>query len=56
MIEDKKILLFDAGGAMDLLCPRCGADGLHHTGLKIIDRAEDEEIATVTTADALILA
>jgi hypothetical protein len=43
MIKDKRISLYDAGGATDLLCPRCGADYLHHTDVTAFDRGEDAE-------------
>ncbi|WP_421933033.1 hypothetical protein [Phenylobacterium sp.] len=41
MINSKDIRTRDAGAAMDLLCPRCGADNLHHFGVTFFERAED---------------
>lgn len=41
MIHSKEILTYDAGGAADLLCPRCGADNLHHIGVVFYERGED---------------
>ncbi len=37
----KFIRIADLGGASDLLCPRCGADNLHHTYVTTFDRSED---------------
>jgi hypothetical protein len=31
-----------------LLCPRCGSDYLHHTGLTVFDRGEDADRVTQT--------
>lgn len=38
----KEIRTYDAGGAMFLLCPRCGADNLHHVAVTFYERGEDE--------------
>lgn len=38
-----------------LLCPHCGSWDIHHMGLKVYDRAEDEKYVTVTTvSDGLV--
>jgi hypothetical protein len=42
MLGSKEIRTYDAGGAADLLCPRCGADNLHHMGVTFYERGEDE--------------
>lgn len=44
----KDLKTVDAGAASDLLCPRCGADNLHHIGVTVFDRKEDAG-ATVKT-------
>jgi hypothetical protein len=41
MIQSKEIRTYDAGGAADLVCPRCGADNLHHIGVVFYERDED---------------
>lgn len=42
MLGSKEIQTYDAGGAADLLCPRCGADNLHHIGVTFYERGEDD--------------
>lgn len=39
----------DMGGALDLLCPRCGADLLHHLSVTVCDRGEDAAHVLRTT-------
>jgi hypothetical protein len=41
MNHSKEIRTYDAGDAADLLCPRCGADDLHHVGAIFYERGED---------------
>lgn len=41
MIHSKEIRTRDAGDVSDLLCPRCGADNLHHVGVVFYERGED---------------
>jgi hypothetical protein len=41
MNHSKEIRTYDAGGAADLLCQRCGADNLHHVGVIFYERGED---------------
>ena len=43
MLNSKTIKTVDLGGAADLLCPRCGADNLHHIGVTFYERGEDDE-------------
>lgn len=42
MMHSKEIRTYDAGGSADLLCPRCGADNLHHVGVVMYERGEDD--------------
>jgi hypothetical protein len=43
VIKSKEIRTRDAGlETSDLLCPRCGADNLHHVGVVFYERGEDE--------------
>jgi hypothetical protein len=41
VVNSKIIKTLDMGGASDLICPRCGADYLHHKGVTVYDRSED---------------
>ena len=41
LIRIKAIGHVDRGSVSNLLCPRCGADNLHHLGVTVFDRAED---------------
>ena len=50
MKTEKAIKTRDAGSASDLLCPRCGADNLHHGDVEVFDRSEDEEQILKTVA------
>lgn len=49
MQTSKEIRTADLGGAADLLCPRCGADNLHHDMVTTYERAEDAETVVETT-------
>lgn len=40
-LTSKTLSIVDMGGVADLLCPRCGADYLHHSAVTVYDRAED---------------
>jgi hypothetical protein len=46
--KSKEIRIEDMGGASDLLCPRCGADLLHHFSVSVFDRSEDAETVVLT--------
>ncbi len=41
LITSKGVRQRDAGEVADLLCPRCGADNLHHLTVTVFDRGED---------------
>ncbi|WP_316194430.1 hypothetical protein [Bradyrhizobium sp. SZCCHNRI3052] len=41
MQKSKHIKLMDRGSVMDLICPRCGSEYLHHTGAVFFERGED---------------
>jgi predicted RNA-binding Zn-ribbon protein involved in translation (DUF1610 family) len=41
--RSKDITLIDRGSVMDLACPRCGGEYLHHTGAVFFDRGEDAD-------------
>lgn len=49
MKTSKEIRTIDLGGAADLLCPRCGADNLHHETVTAYERAEDAETVVEIT-------
>jgi hypothetical protein len=52
-MKSKNINTVDVGGAADLLCPRCGADNLHHGETVFFDRREDaEKITRITVKGA----
>lgn len=51
VIINKTITTSDMGGATDLLCPRCGADNLHHGAVNRYDRAEDGAEAPYNRAE-----
>jgi predicted RNA-binding Zn-ribbon protein involved in translation (DUF1610 family) len=47
----KDIRAADLGGATDLLCPRCGADYLHHRSVTAYERGEDaKSVVEITLA------
>jgi hypothetical protein len=48
-VASKEIKTADLGGASDLLCPRCGADYLHHNRVTTYDRSEDAPQVIETT-------
>lgn len=49
MGHSTEINLYQPGGsAADLLCPRCGANNLHHEGIDVFHRREDHEKEVVT--------
>ncbi|WP_289145070.1 hypothetical protein [uncultured Sphingobium sp.] len=50
-MNSKLIKTVDAGSMADLLCPRCGADNLHHGETVFFDRKEDAEEVTRITVD-----
>jgi predicted RNA-binding Zn-ribbon protein involved in translation (DUF1610 family) len=56
LISSKVIRTEDMGGAADLLCPRCGADNLHHGTVTTYDRAEDGKTVIETRLDGSAIA
>ena len=56
LILSKEIKTVDLGGAADLLCPRCGADNLHHGAVTTYDRAEDGKAVIETKVDGSSIA
>jgi len=43
------IKMEDRGGATALVCPRCDTTNIHHSSVKVYDRAEDAASTVVTT-------
>lgn len=55
-ITSKEIKTADLGGATDLLCPRCGADYLHHKAVTTYDRGEDAGTVVETRVEGANIA
>lgn len=53
---DKIISTRDAGSVTDLICPRCGADNLHHLGVAVFDRNEDAPLTVKTLVEGATVA
>jgi hypothetical protein len=51
MQKSKDIRLFDRGSVMDLGCPRCGGEYLHHTGAVFFERGEDRPTVVKIVVD-----
>ncbi len=50
MLKSNKFVLDDiSNDTMDIRCPRCNADNLHHSTVTVFDRGEDAEMVTKTT-------
>jgi hypothetical protein len=43
LLKSKDITLLDRGSVMDLACPQCGSEYLHHTGAVFFNRGEDAD-------------
>jgi predicted RNA-binding Zn-ribbon protein involved in translation (DUF1610 family) len=54
-LTSKEIKTEDLGGAADLLCPRCGADYLHHVAVTVYDRREDAPTVVETRISGSII-
>jgi hypothetical protein len=51
MQTSKLIELLDRGSVMELACPRCGGEYLHHRGAVFFERGEDQALVVKIVVD-----